>query len=85
MLSLPRVPLLCMVSTTPHALRRPQLTAAIAGRELSFSVLVHSDTSSPMIDFLSSSSMLQVRADCPVEQLIEFMTSEVRAGQEPAG
>jgi hypothetical protein len=53
------------------------MSASTEGRDFSFSLLVHADTSSPMIDFQPSSSMLQVRADCPVEQLIEFMSSEV--------
>lgn len=34
---------------------------ALANRRFSFSILVHSDTSAPLVDFLSSSSVLQVR------------------------
>lgn len=33
---------------------------ALGSRRFSFSILVHSDTSAPLVDFLSSSSVLQV-------------------------
>ncbi|KAK9817188.1 hypothetical protein WJX72_010816 [[Myrmecia] bisecta] len=55
---------------------RYDFEAALYGQRFSFSVLVHSDTSSPMVDFLSSSSVLQVRSDCPPARLLEFMCSE---------
>ena len=33
----------------------------LGGRRFAFSMLVHTDASSPMIDFLASSSVLQAR------------------------
>lgn len=58
---------------TPHTLlvicighdqpapRRQDVEAAVAGRRFTFSLLVHSDSTSPMIDFSAKSSILQVR------------------------
>jgi hypothetical protein len=41
---------------------REDFEAALDGRSFSFSVLVHSDDASPLIDYMPSSSVLQVRA-----------------------
>lgn len=49
---------------------------ALAGRQFSFSVLVHGDMNIPMIDFLSSSSVLQIRSDCPPTRLLDFLCSD---------
>ena len=45
-------------------------------RKFSFSVLVHSDEASPLIDYMATSSVLQVRSDCAVQVLQEFLCSE---------
>lgn len=49
---------------------------ALAGRQFSFSMLVHGDDNIPMIDFLSSSSVLQIRSDCPPTRLLDFLCSD---------
>eukprot|EP00891_Asterochloris_glomerata_P005651 jgi/Astpho2/5651/gw1.00079.112.1_t len=49
---------------------------ALKERHFAFSVLVHADNTSPLIDFLASSSVLQVRADCMPRKLLEYMCSE---------
>ena len=41
-----------------------------------FSILVHSDESTPYIDMNETSTMIQVRSDCPPGALIAFMCSE---------
>mmetsp|Transcript_35180 Transcript_35180/g.90006 ORF Transcript_35180/g.90006 Transcript_35180/m.90006 type:complete len:629 (+) Transcript_35180:339-2225(+) len=46
------------------------------GREFSFSILVHCDPSGPMVDFLASSCVLQVRADSPPNILLDYLRSE---------
>ena len=43
--------------------QRGLFEAGLAGRRFAFSLLAHADHSSPMLDFLASSSVLQVR--CP--------------------
>eukprot|EP00887_Chlorella_sp_A99_P008131 scaffold12.g8131.t1 len=55
---------------------RAEVAAALGGRAFSFSLLVHSDQGSPMLDFLPSSSVLQVRSDCPPALLLDFLRSE---------
>lgn len=45
-----------------------------------FSVLVHSDESTPYIDMNEASTMIQVRADCPPSALIAFMCSKEARG-----
>jgi hypothetical protein len=42
--------------------QRASFEASLQGRRFAFSLLAHSDQSSPMLDFLSSSSVLQVGA-----------------------
>lgn len=49
---------------------------ALKGLEYSFSVLVHSDENAAMVDFLPTSSVLQVRCDCPPARLLEFLCSD---------
>ena len=56
--------------------RREEIGAALGGRSFAFSVLVHSDDSSPLLDFIESSSVLQSRTDCPPRHLLAFMVSE---------
>ncbi|GAB4823551.1 hypothetical protein N2152v2_010597 [Parachlorella kessleri] len=59
--------------------RKRDFQELLQGRLFSFSLLVHSDSGSPMLDFLPSSSVLQVRSDCPPSHLMDFLKSE--AGQ----
>lgn len=59
--------------------RREEVAAALAGRSFAFSVLVHADESGPLLDFIDSSSVLQVRTDCPPKHLLAFMSSEAGA------
>lgn len=59
--------------------RRDYLAAVLSGQEFSFSVLVHSEQTSPLLDFVSTSSVLQVRTDCPPKNLLAFMASEAGA------
>ncbi|BDA42157.1 hypothetical protein COCOBI_03-0420 [Coccomyxa sp. Obi] len=56
--------------------RREQFERVLGGRKFAFSLLVHSDDSSPMVDFLATSSVLQVRSDCPPARLLEFLAGE---------
>ncbi|KAI8475841.1 MAG: hypothetical protein J3K34DRAFT_382443 [Monoraphidium minutum] len=56
--------------------QRSEIEVAVAGRLFTFSLLVHSDATSPMIDFSAKSSILQVRSDCPPKQLVEFLVSD---------
>lgn len=56
--------------------RRADVQLAVGRRRYSFSLLVHDDPASPMLDFVPSGSMLQVRTDCPPKQLLAFMSSE---------
>ena len=42
--------------------QRGSFEASLQGRRFAFSLVAHSDQSSPMLDFLSSSSVLQVGA-----------------------
>lgn len=43
---------------------RVEFERVLLGRRFAFSVLVHADESSPMVDFLATSSVLQVRCCC---------------------
>ncbi|KAL4436733.1 hypothetical protein ABPG75_003872 [Micractinium tetrahymenae] len=54
---------------------RHQFESALQGRRFAFSLLAHSDQNSPMLDFLASSSVLQVRCDCPPDHLLDFLCS----------
>ena len=56
--------------------RREDVAAVINHRSFAFSILVHSDQSSPLLEFIESSSVLQVRTDCPPKHLLAFMVSE---------
>lgn len=42
--------------------RSEEVARAVGNRHFTFSLLVHSDGSSPMVDWSQSSSILQVRA-----------------------
>jgi hypothetical protein len=55
----------------------------VGSRRFTFSLLVHSDSSSPMIEFSQNSSILQVRSDAAPKQLVEFLCSDsgVQANQ----
>lgn len=48
----------------------------LQGRKFSFSIIVHSETDGPLINFHTSSPILNVRTDCPPQHLIEFLLSE---------
>jgi Domain of unknown function (DUF4460)/Domain of unknown function (DUF4461) len=56
--------------------KKGKLVDALLGRTYAFSILVHSDLSSPLLDFIESSSVLQVRTDCPPKHLLAYMVSE---------
>lgn len=49
---------------------------ALEGRCFKFSVLVHSDETSPLIDYMSTSSVLQIRSDCAPQLMQQFLVSE---------
>mmetsp|Transcript_13528 Transcript_13528/g.34022 ORF Transcript_13528/g.34022 Transcript_13528/m.34022 type:complete len:545 (-) Transcript_13528:163-1797(-) len=54
--------------------------------EFSYSILVHSDHSTPFIEMGKSGTMLQVRSDCPPSALLAFMCSpESRAFNREVG
>ncbi|KAK9858382.1 hypothetical protein WJX84_005474 [Apatococcus fuscideae] len=55
---------------------RDQLGLRSAEAAHAFSLLIHTDQSAAMIDLVSSSSLVQVRSDCPVPQLLDFLASE---------
>ena len=59
----------------------------LKGRKFSFSIIVHTDTQGPLINFHQSSPILNVRADCPPAHLLEFLVSEggVQVRQQRAG
>ena len=59
-----------------HHQSSPRVLHPNPPNRLSFSMLVHADESGPMLDFLAASSVLQVRADCPPQRLLEFLLSE---------
>ncbi|KAK9901712.1 hypothetical protein WJX75_009812 [Coccomyxa subellipsoidea] len=56
--------------------RREEFERVLGRRQFAFSLLVHSDESSAMVDFLATSSVLQVRSDCPPARLLEFLAGE---------
>lgn len=56
--------------------RRQDVQQLLGRKRFAFSLLVHSDVNSPLIDFSNSSSMLQVRSDCPLQKLLDFLTSD---------
>ena len=56
--------------------KRDLFADTLKERTFAFSVLVHSDENSPLLDFIDSSSVLQVRNDCPPKHLLAFMASE---------
>ncbi|WIA32850.1 hypothetical protein OEZ86_006027 [Tetradesmus obliquus] len=56
--------------------QRDEVARAVGNRQFTFSLLVHSDASSPMVDWSQNSSILQVRSDCPPRQLVEFLVSD---------
>lgn len=62
--------LFCLLSCSEEVAR------AVGNRNFTFSLLVHSDASSPMVDWSQNSSILQVRSDCPPRQLVEFLVSD---------
>ncbi|PSC70243.1 hypothetical protein C2E20_6326 [Micractinium conductrix] len=55
--------------------QRDAFESSLQGRRFAFSLLAHSDQNSPMLDFLASSSVLQVRCDCPPQHLLDFLCS----------
>jgi len=59
--------------------RREDFSIALRAPSYAFSIYVHSDTSSPLLEFVASSSVLQVRTDCPPKHLLAFMCSEAGA------
>ncbi len=61
---------------------RDEIAAAIGSRSFAFSLLVHSDSTSPLVDFSRNSSILQVRSDATPKMLVDFLVSE--SGSEAA-
>jgi hypothetical protein len=59
--------------------RMESIVSMLRKNNFAFSVLVHSDTTSPLLEFVGSSSVLQVRTDCPPKHLLAFMASEAGA------
>eukprot|EP00232_Nephroselmis_pyriformis_P020941 CAMPEP_0182866892 /NCGR_PEP_ID=MMETSP0034_2-20130328/8435_1 /TAXON_ID=156128 /ORGANISM="Nephroselmis pyriformis, Strain CCMP717" /LENGTH=473 /DNA_ID=CAMNT_0024999225 /DNA_START=189 /DNA_END=1607 /DNA_ORIENTATION=- len=57
---------------------------ALRGRTFMYTVLVHGDTAAPYVDYMESTSILQVRSDCPPSKLLEFMMSERGAAVDDA-
>lgn len=55
---------------------RAEIEEALMGRKFAFSVLVHGDDMCPLLDFIDSSSVLQLRTGCPPKHLLAFMISE---------
>jgi hypothetical protein len=75
---------------------REEILQVVGGRQFTFSLLVHSDAASPLVEFSASSSVLQVRSDCAPKQLVDFLLSDsasqadevswdTRQGTEEAG
>ncbi|GBF90996.1 hypothetical protein Rsub_03851 [Raphidocelis subcapitata] len=64
--------------------QREDIERAVGPRRFTFSLLVHSDATSPAIDFSVRSSILQVRSDCPPRQLVEFLTSDGSSAADEA-
>eukprot|EP01024_Parvocaulis_polyphysoides_P030148 TRINITY_DN27393_c0_g1_i1.p1 TRINITY_DN27393_c0_g1~~TRINITY_DN27393_c0_g1_i1.p1 ORF type:complete len:447 (-),score=52.08 TRINITY_DN27393_c0_g1_i1:11-1288(-) len=56
--------------------KKKEFEDVLTNPNFQFSLLIHSDTSSPMVDFLPSSPVLQVRSDCQPEVLLDFLCSE---------
>ncbi len=65
-----------MCGPLPLPASREEITKMLAGRAFSFSLIVHSETDSPLINFHASSPILNVRTDCPPQHLVEFLLSE---------
>ncbi|GMH38401.1 hypothetical protein BSKO_06285 [Bryopsis sp. KO-2023] len=56
--------------------QRNAITTLLKDRQLSFSLLVHSDENAPMIDHMAATSILQVRSDCPPQVVLDFLSSD---------
>lgn len=55
---------------------REDILRCLGGRSFAFSLIVHSESDGPLINFHTSSPILNVRTDCPPQHLIEFLVSE---------
>lgn len=64
--------------------RREQIQEILRGRNFQFSLIVHSDSQGPMINFHPASPVLNVRSDCPPSQLLEFMISDTGSAASEA-
>lgn len=53
-----------------------EIKRLLRGKSYAFNILVHSESGSPLLDFIKSSSVLQVRIDCPPKHLQAFLASE---------
>lgn len=48
----------------------------LKGRSFSFSIIVHNEPQSSLLNFHQSSPILNVRSDCPPQMLLDFLISE---------
>ncbi|KAG2489643.1 hypothetical protein HYH03_011922 [Edaphochlamys debaryana] len=56
--------------------KREDIHRYLSSRQFAFSLIVHSESDGPLINFHASSPILNVRTDCPPQHLIEFLVSE---------
>lgn len=56
--------------------RREEVLSLLQSRKFSFSIIVHSESDGPLINFHTSSPILNIRTDCPPQHLLEFLLSE---------
>lgn len=55
---------------------KDEIERLLRGKTYAFNILVHSENGAPLLDFVKSSSVLQVRIDCPPTHLQAFLASE---------
>lgn len=55
---------------------RGELERLLGKCRFSFALVISSDPSAPMVEYFPHTSILQVRTDCPLNKLLEFLTSE---------
>ncbi|GLI69251.1 hypothetical protein VaNZ11_013828, partial [Volvox africanus] len=56
--------------------KREDIRRHLGGRTFAFSLIAHSESDGPLINFHTSSPILNVRTDCPPQHLLEFLVSE---------
>jgi hypothetical protein len=55
----------------PPSLARSEIQASLQGRSYSFSIIVHTEGTGPLINFHAASPIVNVRADCPPSNLVQ--------------